>query len=159
VSAARGAAGSTAAAAANTVLSVQNLSKSYARLVAVDDVSFRIGRSEILGLLGPNGADLRGAQPACARRSAPRAVHLLGLSDTKCGLLSSGEQTRVALAKALLNAPDLLLLDEPTASLDPAAAQSVRRHIQSLAGQRDCGTFSTCSPRRCASPNTSPGSC
>ncbi|MBV8974550.1 MAG: hypothetical protein JOY74_05450, partial [Sinobacteraceae bacterium] len=51
------AAGSTAAdTAATSVLSVQNLSKSYARLLAVNDVSFRLGRREIVGLLGPNGA-------------------------------------------------------------------------------------------------------
>jgi ABC-2 type transport system ATP-binding protein len=65
------------------------------------------------------------------------------LAGTKCGLLSSGEQTRVALAKALLNDPQLLLLDEPTASLDPSAAQLIRRHIRELASQRDCGILWT----------------
>ncbi len=52
---------------------------------------------------------------------------------TKCGVLSSGEQTRVALAKAMLNRPRLLLLDEPTASIDPATAREIRAHIQRFA--------------------------
>ena len=52
---------------------------------------------------------------------------------TKCGVLSSGEQTRVALAKAMLNRPRLLLLDEPTASIDPATARDIRARIQRFA--------------------------
>jgi ABC-2 type transport system ATP-binding protein len=68
---------------------------------------------------------------------------LARLRHTKCGLLSSGEQTRASLAKALLNRPQLLLLDEPTASLDPSAAQIIRVAIKSLAGESRCGILWT----------------
>jgi ABC-2 type transport system ATP-binding protein len=68
---------------------------------------------------------------------------LQSLRDTRCGVLSSGEQTRVALAKALLNRPELLLLDEPTASLDPSAAQIVREQIRELAREQNCGILWT----------------
>jgi len=55
---------------------------------------------------------------------------LEGLSDTKAGLLSSGEASRLNIAKAIINNPRLLLFDEPTASLDPNISQIVREKIR-----------------------------
>ena len=63
--------------------------------------------------------------------------------DVKCGVLSSGEQTRVSLAKAMLNSPQLLLLDEPTASLDPAIARDIRSKIREFAARGSGGVLWT----------------
>ena len=72
-------------------------------------------------------------------RLAERIAEILDQFDlarfrnTKSGVLSSGEQTRLSLAKAMINRPRLLLLDEPTASLDPAAARDMRERIRRFA--------------------------
>ena len=57
-------------------------------------------------------------------------LNLTELLDRRYGRLSAGQKTRVSLAKSLLNEPELLLLDEPTASLDPDTADSIRSHLQ-----------------------------
>jgi ABC-2 type transport system ATP-binding protein len=186
-------------------LVVAKLRKKYASITALDDVSFTVGRGEIVGLLGPNGAgktttinmilgvleptggsvtiddiDIAKDRARALKRTNFAAVYaslpgnltvsenlkffgllygieslrarvdeLLGefdlvrLRNTRCGLLSSGEQTRAALAKALLNRPTLLLLDEPTASLDPSAAQTIRERIRQLASRDGCGILWT----------------
>lgn len=82
----------------------QNL-KVYARLYGLDDIAARVGRVA-------NDLDLK------------------EFVDRPVGTLSAGQKTRVAIAKALINEPDLLLLDEPTASLDPDTADWVRSYLE-----------------------------
>jgi len=57
-------------------------------------------------------------------------LDLIDLLDRPAGKLSAGQKTRVSLAKALINRPDILLLDEPTASLDPDTADWVRARLE-----------------------------
>ena len=62
---------------------------------------------------------------------------------SKAGVLSSGEQTRLSLAKAMLNRPRLLLLDEPTASIDPSTARDIRAGIERFVAQGQGGVLWT----------------
>ena len=65
------------------------------------------------------------------------ALDIDGLMSRSYGSLSAGQKTRVALAKALLNEPELLLLDEPTASLDPDTADRVRTYLMNYRRESD----------------------
>lgn len=174
------------------VLEVENLTKRFDAVAAVEDLSFSVARGQTVALLGGNGAGktttmamLLGLVLPTAGRitvfgqdlmrhryrlltrmnfSSPYVAlphrltvaenltvyaRLYGLDRVKqrvqrlaedldiaqflkrpAGRLSAGQKTRVALAKALINDPELLLLDEPTASLDPDSADWVRGYLE-----------------------------
>jgi ABC-2 type transport system ATP-binding protein len=167
-------------------------------VTAVDDVSFRVERGEILGFLGPNGAGktttmriLTGYMPASEgkafvagfdvfanpldakrrtgylpeapplypdmtvreyldfvarikgvppgeRKSRVTSVmaetHVADMADRHCSKLSKGYKQRVGLAQALIHNPEVLILDEPTAGLDPKQIIETRQLIRGLAG-------------------------
>ena len=178
--------------AGSAAIEVAHLVKFYKTTRAVDDVSFRIARGSITGLLGGNGAGktttiamimglvlpTSGSIQVLGRSMPDQSADVLGrmnfespyvdmpmrltvrqnlsifgrlyavenlrerieklasdldlgeFLDRPNGKLSAGQKTRVALAKALINQPELLLLDEPTASLDPDTADWIRRHLE-----------------------------
>jgi ABC-2 type transport system ATP-binding protein len=178
---------------AESAIEVAHLVKLYKTTRAVDNVSFRIARGSITGLLGGNGAGKTTTIAMIMGLVLPTSgsVQVLGCSmpgqsaqvlgrmnfespyvdmpmrltvrqnldvfgrlyavanlrerietlaadldlgeflDRPNGKLSAGQKTRVALAKALINQPELLLLDEPTASLDPDTADWIRQHLLS----------------------------
>jgi ABC-2 type transport system ATP-binding protein len=173
-------------------IDVNQLTKRFDSLLAVDHIGFQVAPGETVGLLGGNGAGktttiammlgllkpssgevrVLGADMVRHRYKVLHRInfsspyvdlphrltvrenlivyaHLYGLSRPKArirrlieglsleelekrriGSLSAGQKTRVALAKALLNEPEVLLLDEPTASLDPDTADWVRSYLE-----------------------------
>lgn len=80
---------------------------------------------------------LYGVRDLAGRIAALAAdLELTALLDRPSGKLSAGQKTRVALAKALVNEPEVMLLDEPTASLDPDTADWIRSHLERYRDRR-----------------------
>ena len=66
-----------------------------------------------------------------------KQLNLFELKKRKTGELSSGQKNRVSLAKALINEPEILFLDEPTASLDPDVSDYIRTYLENFASKKD----------------------
>ncbi|MEJ2644137.1 MAG: ABC transporter ATP-binding protein [Gammaproteobacteria bacterium] len=110
------------------VLGRMNFSSPYV------DLPQRLTVTENLSVYG----HLYGLRGVRARvRELAAELDITAFLDRRYGTLSAGQRTRVALAKAMLNRPEVLLLDEPTASLDPDSADRIRGYL--LDYQRNAG--------------------
>jgi len=88
--------------------------------------------------------ELNGSSPRQARRRALELLEELGVSDRADGkpsMLSGGQQQRVAVARALANAPSVILADEPTAALDSHRGRQVMELFQNVAHQHGAGVI------------------
>jgi len=119
-------------------------------------LGYKVGSPELIGRIGalpqdalfdPNLtimqqlsflARLQGFEKAASFKEAARVLELMQLADIakeKITALSHGMKKRVAIAQALMGSPDLVLLDEPTAGLDPANARNIRQQVMALSGE------------------------
>ena len=80
----------------------------------------------------------RGNVPSAPSAGAAQTSGRIDFLDRQTGRLSAGQKTRVAIAKSLINDPQLLLLDEPTASLDPDTADWVRARLEAHRRTHNC---------------------
>ena len=179
-------------------IEVNNLAKRFKNALAVNNISFKINKGTIIGLLGPNGCGksttigmmlglikptsgtvvINGQNIENNRTSLLEKMNFISpyielpkkltveenlkvygrlygvknlegkiseimeklnlteFKKRKTGELSSGQKNRVSLAKALINDPEILLLDEPTASLDPDVGDKIRTFIEDFASKK-----------------------
>ena len=179
-------------------IEVNNLAKRFKNALAVNNISFKINKGTIIGLLGPNGCGksttigmmlglikptsgtvvINGQNIENNRTSLLEKMNFISpyielpkkltveenlkvygrlygvknlegkiseimdklnlteFKKRKTGELSSGQKNRVSLAKALINDPEILLLDEPTASLDPDVGDNIRTFIEDFASKK-----------------------